>query len=409
MEGPSRFKKKPRAVGQVITKADDKHLVRIFLGRNPQTGKREYFSKLISGKRKDAQQYLRKKMREIDLGTFVKPSVTTVSEYLDEWLKVAAKPRIAPNTFEQYKDVLNRYVRPVIGNHKLSSVRPMNVQALYSDMQQRGLSARVVHYTHAVLNSALKQAVRWTLLAVNPAELVELPKVERKEMQVLMPEQAAQFLAAAESDRYGVLFNVALVTGMRPSEYLGLQWKDINFETGDVTVQRTLTWKRDGTWYFGEPKTSRSRRSIPSPNSLMLLLKEHRRRQAEERLKAGPKYQNLNLVFVSQEGKPLMQHNLIMRHFKPILRRAELPESLRLYDLRHTCATLLLIAGVNPKVVSERLGHSSVVITLDTYSHVLPSMQRAASEKLESLLSGKSGTPLAHQPDSVQLLKSVND
>lgn len=125
----------------------------------------------------------------------------------------------------------------------------------------------------------------------------------------------------------------------------------------------------------------------------MLLLKEHKRRQAEERLKAGPKYHNHNLVFASQEGKPLMQHNLIMRHFKPMLRRAELPESIRLYDLRHTCATLLLIAGVNPKVVSERLGHSSVVITLDTYSHVLPSMQRAASERLESLLSGKSGTP----------------
>jgi len=409
MEEPSKGKKKPRAVGQIIPKDDGKHLVRIFLGRDPQTGKREYFSKLINGKQKDAQIYLRKKLREIDLGTFVKPSVTTVSEYLDEWLKVAAQPRIAPNTFEQYTDILNRYVRPAIGSLKLSSVRTMNVQALYSSMQQRGLSARVVRYTHAVLNSAFKQAVKWSMLALNPAELVDLPKAERKEMQALTPEQAAKFLAAAATDRYGVLFNVAIVTGMRPSEYLGLQWKDTNFETGMVTVQRTLTWKRDGSWYFGEPKTSRSRRSIPLPASLVLLLKEHKRRQAEERLKAGPKYQNLDLVFASQEGKPLMQHNLIMRHFKPILKQAELPESIRLYDLRHTCATLLLVAEENPKVVSERLGHSSVVMTLDTYSHVLPSMQKAASEKLENLLYNNSGTPLAHQPSSIQLSKSVND
>lgn len=378
-------------------------------GRDPQTGKREYFSKLIIGKPKDAQKYLREKLREIDLGTFVKPSVATVSEYLDEWRKVSAKPRIAPNTFEQYTDILNRYVRPATGSLKLSSLRPMKIQALYSDMLERRLSARIVRYTHAVLNSAFKQAVKWSVLALNPAELVDLPKIERKEMQALTPEEAAKFLDAAATDRYGILFHVAVVTGMRPSEYIGLQWKDINFETGVVTVQRTLTWKRDGTWYFGEPKTSRSRRSIPLPASLMPLLKEHKIRQAEKRLKAGPEYHNLDLIFSGQEGQPLMQHNLIVRHFKPTLKQAELPDSIRLYDLRHTCATLLLVAGENPKVVSERLGHSSVVITLDTYSHVLPSMQRAASEKLENLLFHKSGTPLAHQPISIQLSKSVND
>lgn len=174
---------------------------------------------------------------------------------------------------------------------------------------------------------------------------------------------------------------------MRPEEYLALQWKDIDFSQGVVTVQRTLCWRRrGGGWYFGEPKTARSRRSIPLPFSVVRDLSEHKRRQAEERLKGGPSYKALDLVFATSEGGPLLSQNLFRRHFKPILRRAGLPESIRMYDLRHSCATLLLAANENPKVVSERLGHATITLTLDTYSHVLPSMQRAATEKLETML-----------------------
>jgi integrase len=221
----------------------------------------------------------------------------------------------------------------------------------------------------------------------NPASLVELPKQTHKEMQALSPEQAALFLNAAKVDRWGIVFKIALITGMRPEEYLGLQWKDIDFEQGRVIVQRTLVWRRKGGgWYFGEPKTSRSRRSIPIPHSLAYELREHKRHQAEERLKAGPRYQIHDLVFATPDGGPLMPQNLYRRHFKPILKLAGLPESLRMYDLRHSCATLLLAVQENPKVVSERLGHATVTLTLDTYSHVLPSMQRAATDKLERLL-----------------------
>ena len=372
--------------GQIIPKGKGKWLVRVFRGRDSQTGKKKYFNKLVNGNKKAAQTYLNKTLREIDQGTFVDPTPVLLGEYLDKWLEAAAKPRLAPNTFEHYQDVLSRYVRPALVNHKLANIRALDVQTLYSDLQKRGLSARTVRYTHAVLNSAFKQAVKWGLIAQNPASLVELPKKERKEMQYLSQEYAAKFLEAAASDRFGSYFHLAIVTGMRPSECLGLQWKDINFGTSMVTIQRALLWKRDGIWYFGEPKTSKSRRSIPLTTSLVLALKEHKRKQAEERLKAGPKYQNLDLVFANVEGGPLMPHNLIVRHFKPILKKAELSESLRLYDLRHSCATLLLEAGENPKVVSERLGHSSVVMTLDTYTHVLPSMQKSASEKLKKML-----------------------
>ncbi len=234
--------------------------------------------------------------------------------------------------------------------------------------------------------------MKWRVLAQNPATLVELPKQSRKEMQSLSPEDAAKFLEAATEDSYGLVFTLALITGMRPEEYLGLQWKDVDLQTGVVTVQRALIWRSTLGWYFSEPKTSGSRRSIPIPNSLTRALTEHRRRQAEERLKAGPKYQAHDLVFANSEGSPLMRRNLVRRHFKPILKRAGLPESIRLYDLRHSCATLLLAANENPKVVGERLGHASIRMTMDVYSHVLPSMQRAASDKLEILLSRKTGT-----------------
>ena len=153
-------------------------------------------------------------------------------------------------------------------------------------------------------------------------------------------------------------------------------------------MRRTLVWRKGGGWYFGEPKTSRSRRTIPIPRSLVNELADHRRKQVESRLRKGADYQNNDLVFASGEGTPILLRNLVRRHFQPVLTHARLSPTLRLYDLRHSCATLLLSAGENPKVVSERLGHASIVLTLDTYSHVLPSMQQAATEKLERILYG---------------------
>jgi len=174
---------------------------------------------------------------------------------------------------------------------------------------------------------------------------------------------------------------------MRPEEYLGLKWSDIDLERGIVTIQRTLCWKRKGGgYYFGEPKTLRSRRNIPVPVSVRDALLDHRKNQNEARLKTGSAYQALDLVFATTQGTPLHPRNLLRRHFKPILDRAELPQTIRLYDLRHSCATLLLAADENPKVVSERLSHASITLTLDTYSHVLPSMQQAATNKLEQML-----------------------
>ena len=248
-----------------------------------------------------------------------------------------------------------------------------------------------MRYTHSVLSSALKQAVRWNMLARNPCEIVELPRHARREMLAFSPDEAARFLKAAAEDAHATLFSFTLATGMRPEEYLALRWSDMDLQKGAAIVVRTLIWRKGGEWYFGEPKTARSRRTVPLPASILSALQEHKRRQAAERLKAGAHYQNDELVFAMRDGRPILLRTLDRLHFKPTLKRGKLSESFRLYDLRYSCVTLLLTANEHPKVVSERLGHANIILTLATYSHVLPSMQQAASEKLEAILFAQTG------------------
>ena len=374
--------------GQLINRGDNIWYVRIFLGRDTATGKRKFHNKTIHGTKKEAQRYLNGVLRELDLGIYVEPCALTVNEYLDSWLSSAAKPKLRERTFEEYEALLRRYVRAPFGARKLVTLRPLDIQALYSQMLDRKLSPRSVRYTHAVLSSALKQAVQWGMLARNPCEGVELPKKTRREMQVLTPEQARAFLQAAADDRYATLFSLAIATGMRPEEYFALKWSDLNWQAHTATVQRALIKRRGGGWYFEEPKTSQSRRSVKLPLSLVRQLQEHRHRQLEERLRLGAMWQNHELVFCSEIGTPLNDRNISQRHFKRILTRAGLPESCTLYTLRHTAATLLLVAGVNPKIVAEQLGHASITHTLDVYSHVLPEMQTLAAEKMEAALFG---------------------
>jgi integrase len=373
----------------IVKKGKDKWLVRVFLGRD-ETGKTKFFNENFEGKKKDAIAFEAKKKAELISGVALTHSNISVSEYLDKWLEVSAKPRLKERTFDDYVQIMIRYVRPRIGKVKLSKLKPLDIQAVYTWMLGNELSPRTVRYAHAILSSALKQAVKWQILPFNPATLVDLPKSDGKEMQSLSEENALKFLDSAKKDKWSVIFSIAISTGMRPEEYLGLQWKDINLEKETATIQTVLVWKRrGGGWSLEEPKTPQSRRTIPLPSTVVAELKKHRTIQLQERMKLGQAYQNSDFVFATEIGTPILPSNLTRRHFKPILKKAGLPESIRLYDLRHSCASLLLAEGENPKVVSERLGHSSVVLTLDTYSHVLPSMQRSATNKLERLLYGK--------------------
>lgn len=230
---------------------------------------------MFAGKKEDAKVFMSKKKSELISGVALDHSKTTIDEYLDKWLEVSAKPRLKERTYEDYDQYLKRYIRPRIGKLKLSKLKPLDIQAVYTWMLNNKLSARTVRFAHSILSSALKQSAKWQILPVNPATMFDLPQNHRKEMKALSPEEAKRFLAAAKKDKWSIIFSLAITTGMRPEEYLGLQWKDIDLETGKAIVQHALIWKRKGGgWSLQEPKTSQSRRTIPLPASSHKRIKE---------------------------------------------------------------------------------------------------------------------------------------
>ncbi len=338
----------------------------------------------------DAQRFLNGVLREIDLGAFVEPSAMTLNAYLDKWLD-AIQAKVRERTHRGYSYALACHIRPAFGTKTLARLKPLDIQALYSELLTRGLTANTVLHIHAALSMALKQACKWGMIKVNPCTLVELPQLKRKETKALSPEEVSQFLAALEGDDYRPVLMMALMTGMRPNEIFGLKWSDVDLNAGLIRVQRTLQRKNGGGWEFGETKTDSAKRTIMLPPSTVKVLAEHRREQLEYRLRRGTDYENNDLVFASSNGKPL-DHTHTRIRFREVLKRAGLSVNYRLYDLRHSCATLLLAAGENPKVVSERLGHANVALTLNVYSHVLPSMQQSAADKLEKLCFSGDGT-----------------
>lgn len=369
--------------GQIIPRGKSTWLVRMSLGRDPETGVRKHHNHTIHGTKKDAQTYLTKKLRERDLGVFSEPSAMLVGDYLDQWLKMI-RTKVRERTYRGYKASLDLYIRPKLGKTKLSAIGPLQVQAVYDDLQTT-LSPKTIRNAHIALSGALKQAVEWGMISTNATKLVKLPKRKRREFTIFSTEEAMKFLKALSGKQHETLFRFALETGMRPEEYLALKWSDVDFARSTVRVQRTLLRKEKGGWAFEECKTDKSRRSIKVSGNLIDRLRIHKTEQLSHRMEAANLYEPLDLVFASNYGRPIDHDNLANRHFRPLLKKAEL-RSIRLYDLRHTCASLLLASGENPKVVSERLGHSSVAITLDTYSHVLPNLQDQATNRLADLL-----------------------
>jgi len=305
----------------------------------------------------------------------------TVGEYLKRWLNDSVKGSVKPVTFDSYAMLVEKHIIPAIGRVKLDKVSPAHLQGFYREKLDAGLSPCTVQYLHVVLHRALKQALRWNLVPRNVAEAVDPPKVHRDEMCPLATAEARKLLEAAREDRLEALYVLAVHCGLRQGELLGLKWEDVDLEAGTLQVRRTLS---GGT--FTAPKTARSRRSVKLTAGAIEALKRHSARQADEMTRMGERYEDRGIIFASEVGTPLNRHNIAYRSFKLLLERAGLP-NIRFHDLRHTCATLLLGKGVHPKFVQELLGHATIAITLDTYSHVLPGMGDQTATAIEDALS----------------------
>jgi len=366
-----------RRLGQVIQRGAYSWLVRIFLGTD-DNGKRLYANKTIRGTRKDAQAYLNAWLRDKDQGLVVRPSKITLSEHMDEWLDTHVSTKVEPETLGNYRDIVRLYIKPTLGFRKICDLTPLEIQRTYASMRSH-LSPRTVVLVHTLLKSSLDVAVAWGRLSSNPVGFVDPPKRESREMTALNPEECLRFIEAAKSDPLYPMFLVSLSTGMRPGEVLALKWKDVNLESGTLQVNRSVT--RKGR--YKDPKTKKGRRQIQLTPTVVEVLRQHRVEQSRMLREIGAGSVDTDLVFVQKNGRPWKDRNVARHHFKQILEKAGLPD-IRLYDLRHTFATTLLLNGEHPKVVADIMGDSTVETVLDTYSHVLPIMHKRAADKIEA-------------------------
>ncbi len=312
------------------------------------------------------------KLQERDIGRLPRAAAIRLDDYLNQWLATSAKPRLRPKSYVDYAGLLRLHIRPNLGARPIGAITQFDIQSVYAQMFNRGLSPRPIEYTNAVLQSAFRQAVRWKMLADDPCVGVDLPRLKRREMEALSVEECRRFLTVARKSEWYGLFALALTTGMRPSEYLALKWSDFDWQRGSVSVCRTIQTSVSG-WTFYDTKRKRSRRVVKLQNFVFEALADL----------GGQRETAHDLVF-HRGGQPLRQRKVKVE-FRRLLEAAGI-RSIRLYDLRHTAATLAVAAGVSVKVISDQLGHASISFTLERYSHVLPSIQDEAAAKVERML-----------------------
>jgi integrase len=381
---------------------ENKWLVRVYLGRD-ERGVTRHYNKTVRGTKKVAQKFLNKKLTEFDTGTLIKPTNESLNAHLKEWMRIVAKSKVRPRTADNYDSLIKSHITDQIGKQRLAGIKVIDIETRYSEMLESGYSPKTIRHVHNVLSSAFEKAIDWEKIYSNPCKRVKLPKLRRNEMKFLTQEETLQFLNAAKEDRYYTLFLIAILTGMRPEEYLALLWSDIDFKRNVLYVRRVLVSQKGGGFVFDKPKTAKSERCISLRATATNALKAYKMIQIKHIHGLKGAYQDNDLVFATEIGTPIQHRNLDRRHFKKILARANekirkenegkinkapLLPSIRLYDLRHTATTLMQIAGVNLKAISDRLGHASSVLTLDTYSHVTSSMQEDCADRVERLMFG---------------------
>lgn len=370
--------------GHIRKRGDRSWAVIIELGRDPETGKRRQKWHTVKGTKRDAEKELARLVNALNTGRYVAPSKLTLADYLQQWLTDYAGPNTAPRTRQGYEINIRRHIVPCLGRTELAKLKPVQIQGLYTRLLAGGLSPKTIRYVHTTLHGALKRAVQWDLLPRNPAEAVEPPKLVRHELTVLDPAGVQSLLAGLDGHRLRLPVLLAVTTGLRRGELLGLTWSQVDLAAGVAHITQSLGGTQAGMPIYSTTKTPRSRRAIALPGLAVQALHHQRRQQEEYRKFLGSQYRDYGLVICLEDGRAWDLSN-----FEHTFRRKMDNlgfAGIRFHDLRHTHATLMLQAGVHPKIVSERLGHSQIAITMDTYSHVMPQMQREAAGQIDRLL-----------------------
>jgi integrase len=367
-------KRRGRGEGSISQRTNGLWEAKISLGYDGESKRRR---RTVYGKSKaEVQTKLRELQNSAANGILADATQLTMVQFLSRWLENTVRPKVNASTYERYEQQIRLYINPCLGGVKLTKLTPFHVEQLYASMERNGKSGIARQKVGKTLRQALRHAVNVGFIPSSPAEKVPLPKGKKAEMRIYDADQVRRFLNAAKSDRLYAMYVVALDSGMRQGELFALQWSDIDFKSSSVSVQRSLENVGDQL-SVKETKSAKGRRRIELSEFTIRTLQEHQKRMLAEGHISGP-------VFCDTQGGWLRRSNFLRSSFKAIIERAKLPH-IRFHDLRHTCASLLLLADVNVKVVSERLGHASIQLTLDTYSHVLPTMQRKAAEKMNAV------------------------
>lgn len=382
-----------RTTGHIRRRSNGSYELRYSLGTNAATGKRRIATATVKGTRRDAEKELRRLLRTLDTGEHVDPSRMTVRQWLTAWL-ASTREEISPKSYERYAEIVENFLAPELGIIAMTKLAPAHILAAYSkwstggrrDGKPDGLSPLTRRYIHSILRSALARAVEQQVIGRNPTDAFKkrLPKVERREMVTLSAAQSAHLLVALKHTRvYWPVF-IGLATGMRRGEILALRWKNVDLDRGVLRVLESLEQTKKGGLRFKAPKTNKAR-AITLPAFAIKELRRLKRQQAEELLALGVRQTSEMLTCARADGQPLQPRSLTHEFTRLIKRVNDLPR-IRFHDLRHSHATQLLISGVHIKVAQERLGHSTITTTMDTYSHVTQTMQEDAAARLDAAL-----------------------
>jgi len=366
----------------------------IDVGRDPVTGRRLRHFESVKGNKAAAHQRLAQLLVEIENCGYIRtPRDLTVADYLKSWLHDYVELNCAPKTIESYRSLIELHLAPEIGTVRLADLQPSYLQALYARKKEGGLSSRTVRYLYSLMVEALDHAIKTGLLARNVARATKPPRLEHKVMPTMKAEDLERFFEVAKkAPLYHHLFYTMLHTGLRRGEALALKWKSVDMGLASLGVAAYLSVTQslnrvNGRLMLREPKTVAGKRRIALSPSLVLLLRQHRDEQSTVRALLGKKLTDEDYVFSHPEGEPL-DPSTVSHVFSRMLRQADLPP-MPLHSLRHSHATFLLQAGIHPRVAMERLGHSSIRVTLDTYSHVIGGLQEAAAQRFDDFISAK--------------------